>query len=268
MLAQLLTFLLTHFEAILFAFCAFAAPSPPPPPQPAAPLRAGARVAGARAPVWRLEAVGFGSLCAACGLLGPNESRAIYAEADSSPLSRAWVEAGVAAGATPDDLGFEVAPLLRSLVRIAAHKAGPARGVSPQARQMRGTAPTAAAAAAAPMVASLETVVGQLARRMSASTRGVAQPLVLARGVRRAVRSVSSRSLFAAHDTALRRVFVLWESPPLEQPAEHVMEQAEDHVRPAADHVVGLERWLAMVTALQGGSTVLWRLSRRPASTK
>jgi hypothetical protein len=166
---------------------------------------------------------------------------------------------------------FEVAPLLRALVRIAARKAGPARGVSPQARRTRGAAPSAAAAAAAtvavPVVASLETVVGQLARRMSASTRGVAQPLVLARGVRRAVRSVSSRSLFAAHDIALRRVFALWESPPLEQPGAHVEGQAEEHVRPAADHVVGLERWLAMVAALQGGSNVLWALSRPPASS-
>ena len=103
---------------------------------------------------------------------------------------------------------------------------------------------------------------------MSASTRGVAQPLVLARGVRRAVRSVTptptpsptltptpsltltltttpsltltltlspaltltltpspnpnpnqvrsvgSRSLFTAHDLALRRIFALWQSPP------------------------------------------------------
>ena len=103
---------------------------------------------------------------------------------------------------------------------------------------------------------------------MSASTRGVAQPLVLARGVRRGVRSVSSRSLFAAHDIALRRVFALWESPPLEQPAEHAREQAEDHVRSAADHVVGLERWLAMVAALQGGSNVHWGLSRPPAAAK
>ena len=101
---------------------------------------------------------------------------------------------------------------------------------------------------------------------MSASTRGVAQPLVLARGVRRAVRSITqtptpsptltptpsltltltlspaltltlspaltltltpspnpnpnqvrsvgSRSLFTAHDLALRRIFALWQSPP------------------------------------------------------
>ena len=67
-----------------------------------------------------------------------------------------------------------MAPLLRALVRIASRKAGPTGGASPQALRMRGTVTAAAAAAAAaavasPVVASLESVVGQLVRRMSAS---------------------------------------------------------------------------------------------------
>ena len=62
-----------------------------------------------------------------------------------------------------------MAPLLRALVRIASRKAGPTGGASPQALRMRGGATAAAAAAAAAAGASLESVVGQLVRRMNAS---------------------------------------------------------------------------------------------------
>ena len=203
------------FEAIFFAFCAFASPSPPH-HQPGSPFRPDTRV-----PVWRLEAAGFGSLCAACGLLGLAESPAIFAEVGSSPLYGGLVmgdaEAETEAVARQDDLGFEVAPLLRALVRIALRKAGLAGGASPQEGRMRGKASTGPAS----MAASLEAVVGQLARRMSASTRGVAQPLVLARGVRRAVRSVR-RFRRLHHASTTSAAFPPTTTPPSPAPSQHL----------------------------------------------
>ena len=117
--------------------------------------------------------------------------------------------------------GRPVAPLLHALVRVAAH-----RGGKPLGRW----AGEVVEEGGAPLAARLEAVVAQLGRRAAAVPHGRPRPLLLAPGVRRAMREVSTRALLAAHEGALRRLFHRYE----------------------AEGALSLDGWTQLVAAAQG----------------
>lgn len=220
-----------HFEALAFSFCASAT-----------------RPRGTQQS-WQMDQAQFSALCARCRLLPPSLSTA---EAEDifmvvkARYSRA-AAAAIAAG-TPLPGGrqpLELHPFLHALLHIAQRRGEAMQLASPDVKARRQAAQHNPQGG---LLEGFEATLLQLGRAVAVpvpvavavavapgARGGVAPPpppLTLVPGVRRELRDVEARQVFASHDMALRRLFRQW----------------------AAAEQMGLERWLALMAAVREGS--------------
>ena len=240
--AALGTTLWRHCESLFFAFCTFAHP---PAAETAAPADA-SLAPPVTSPWWRMDAPGFGALCALCELGG-----AVVAEdAPAATFARAQAhyitvrpgrfgalyygegdEGGAAVARSGGAAeGGELHVFLHALLDLAAATAGPAGALPTQTQRAGGGRDDGeiAGAASLDLPERFEQVAERVAHRLSASPQsgGKPRPLVLAAGVRAAAGSTPVRVCLSAAEVPLRRAFCLWET---------------------SEWALSLERWVGML---------------------
>ena len=234
-LAPLRRLVWKHFEAMAFAFCTHAK-----------------RPRGAQQS-WQMDKEQFSALCAKCRLLPPSLSTA-EAEDIFMVVRARYVRAAAAAVAAGRPLPggrqpLELHPFLHALLHVAQRRGEAMQLGSPDVASRRQSVQHNPQGG---LLEGFETTLLQLGRAVAVAVApagggggggsgGAAPPpLTLVPGVRRELRDVEARQVFASHDMALRRLFRQWAAGggPTQTPGEQM----------------GIERWLALMAAVQKGS--------------